>query len=152
MLNRINLTLSALTNRLNLGTRALALNTSVNTGKVIVRIRPLHHDVMRQVMGWRVKSSFHLGIYDAPPVSGSTLPGGQQRLIRCSDQEASRSACQRCNLPESSRGVLLKQVRPGKHALESLFASAMQVERPELRSAGQAQGSVTAVRLAAAAA
>ena len=39
MLNRTNLTLSALSNRLNLGTRSLALNASVNNGGQTLRIR-----------------------------------------------------------------------------------------------------------------
>ena len=58
MLSRINLTLSALTNRLNLGTRALVLNASVNNGKTALRIRHPHHDVMRQSVVWCVVPSF----------------------------------------------------------------------------------------------
>ena len=60
MLSRINLTLSALTNRLNLGTRSLVLNASVNNGKTTLRIRHLHHDVMRERMVWYVVPSFAL--------------------------------------------------------------------------------------------
>ena len=59
MLNRTNLTLSALTNRLNLGTRTLVLNASGNNGKSTLRIRQVHHDVMRQRMVWYVVSSFN---------------------------------------------------------------------------------------------
>ena len=54
MFNRTNLTLSArtLSNRLNLGTRSLALNASVNDGDQTLRIRHAHHDVMREGMVW----------------------------------------------------------------------------------------------------
>jgi hypothetical protein len=68
MLNRTNLTLSALTNRLNLGTRALVLNASVNNGKPTLRIRHFHHDVMRQRMVWYVEPSSITGKYDIPPM------------------------------------------------------------------------------------
>jgi len=49
MLNRTNLTLSALSNRLNLGTRSLVLNTGVDNGTALA-IRHAHHDVMRDAM------------------------------------------------------------------------------------------------------
>jgi hypothetical protein len=54
MFNRTNLTLSArtLSNRLNLGTRSLALNAGVNHGGQILRIRLALHGVMRDGMVW----------------------------------------------------------------------------------------------------
>jgi hypothetical protein len=54
MLNRTNLTLSArtLSNRLNLGTRSLALVAGVNHGVQNSRIRQTHHDVLREGMVW----------------------------------------------------------------------------------------------------
>jgi hypothetical protein len=54
MFNRTNLTLSArtLSNRLNLGTRSLALVANVkNVGRTL-RIRQTHHDVLRDGMVW----------------------------------------------------------------------------------------------------
>ena len=54
MFNRTNLTLSArtLSNRLNLGTRSLALDASVKNGGQTLRIRQTHHDVLREGMVW----------------------------------------------------------------------------------------------------
>ena len=54
MLNRTNLTLSALalSNRLNLGTRSLAANAGVNKGDKTQTIRQSHHGVMRDGMMW----------------------------------------------------------------------------------------------------
>jgi hypothetical protein len=54
MLNRTNLTLSALalSNRLNLGTRSLAANAGVNKGGKVQSIRQSHHDFMRDGMVW----------------------------------------------------------------------------------------------------
>jgi len=54
MLDRTNLTLSALalTSGLNLGTRSLAANASVNTNGDLVRIRHTHHGLMREGMMW----------------------------------------------------------------------------------------------------
>ena len=47
MLNRHHLTLSALSNRLNLGTRSLVLTTGVNNGGATLRIRASHTVSMR---------------------------------------------------------------------------------------------------------
>ena len=54
MFNRTNLTLSArtLSNRLNLGTRSLALVANVKNGGQTLRIRHAHHDVLRDGMVW----------------------------------------------------------------------------------------------------
>ncbi len=69
MLNRNNLTLSALSNRLNLGTRSLVLNASVDNGKAL-RIRHAHQDVMRETMA---AQSFVgepiVAAYPAPPIT-----------------------------------------------------------------------------------
>jgi hypothetical protein len=71
MLNRNNLTLSALSNRLNLGTRSLVLNTGVNNGTA-QRIRHAHHDVMR-----KFKAAFKVGdpmvVYFVPPVTDPAI-------------------------------------------------------------------------------
>ena len=73
MLNRTNLTLSALSNRLNLGTRSLVLNASVNNGGTL-RIRHAHHDVMRDAM-----AAFEVGefvvAYPTPPITDPTTTG-----------------------------------------------------------------------------
>jgi hypothetical protein len=54
MLNRMNLTLSALalSNRLNLGTRSLAANAGVNKGAKLQTIRQSHYGDMRDGMMW----------------------------------------------------------------------------------------------------
>ncbi len=68
MLNRNNLTLSALSNRLNLGTRSLVLNTGVNNGTAL-RIRHAHHDVMREsLVVFEVGDSFVVA-YPSPPIT-----------------------------------------------------------------------------------
>jgi hypothetical protein len=153
MLSRINLTLSALTNRLNLGTRTLVLNASGNNGKTTLRIRHLHHDVMRQRMVWCVVPSFQSQSYDIPPMPGSIIPGPQQRPIRCAGQDASRSACQRRVQPKPSQAWLLKQARPGRHPLESMSARAARNEGSDWGYAsGQARWPAAAARAAVAAA
>jgi hypothetical protein len=152
MLSRTYLTLSALTNRLNLGTRALVLNASVNNGKAILRIRHLHHEVMRQRVVWCVEPSFVLGNSDIPPMPGSIIPGPQHRPIRCEGQDVSRSACQCSVQPEPSLVWLLKQTRHGKHAPGSLSAFAVRFKSTDWRSASrQVRGAGAAVRAAAAA-
>ncbi len=93
MLNRTNLTLSALSNRLNLGTRSLALNAGVNDGDQALRIRHLHHDVMRDRMVWSVVVPVPTGERDIPPIPGSILPVQQRCLIEAAARESSRPAC-----------------------------------------------------------
>jgi hypothetical protein len=93
MLNRTNLTLSALSNRLNLGTRSLVLGTGVNHGGQTLRLRNSHHDVMRKRMVWHVVSPFVPSKYDIPPVPGSVISGPQQCPIRfAASQVTSRPA------------------------------------------------------------
>jgi len=128
MLSRMNLTLSALTNRLNLGTRTLVLNASGNNGKTTMRIRHLHHDVMRQRMVWCVVPSFEAERYDIPPMPDSIVPGPQQPPIRCADQEPSRSACQRSVQSKPSQAKPLKQARHGRHEPGSSAARAARIE------------------------
>jgi hypothetical protein len=69
MLNRNNLTLSALSNRLNLGTRSLVLTTGVNNGTAL-RIRSTHHDVMREHAGWYFAASTPVEVCVVPPITG----------------------------------------------------------------------------------
>jgi hypothetical protein len=69
MLNRNNLTLSALSNRLNLGTRSLVLTTSVNNGTAL-RIRNTHHDVMRKHAGRYFATSKPVEVRAIPPITG----------------------------------------------------------------------------------
>jgi hypothetical protein len=92
MLNRTNLTLSDLSNRLNLGTRSLVLTTSTN-GANALRIRHFHHDVMRDSMVWYVVSPSKYVKHDIPPVPGSIIPGPQQRPIRFACQQSSLQHC-----------------------------------------------------------
>jgi hypothetical protein len=68
MFNRTNLTLSARTNsnRLNLGTRSLALRANVMNNGRTLRARQVHHDVLRDGMVW----------YDVFPIMpvGTVIP------------------------------------------------------------------------------
>jgi hypothetical protein len=73
MFNRTNLTLSArtLTNRLNLGTRSLALNANVkNVGRTL-RTRHTHHDVLREGMVWYDVFPIMPQGYGIPSIPGS---------------------------------------------------------------------------------
>ncbi len=152
MLSRMNLTLSALTNRLNLGTRTLVLNASDNNGKSTLRIRHLHHDVMRQRMVWCVVPYFTSERYDIPPMPDSIIPGPQQPPIRCADQEPSHSACQRSVQPKPNQAKPLKQARPGRHEPASSSAGAARIEGSGWGYASrQARGPRAAATAAAAA-
>jgi hypothetical protein len=84
LMNRTNLTLSALalSNGLNLGTRSLAVNASVNDGDLTLRIRHSHHDVMRERMVWHVVSSIIEPMYAIPAIPGSFFQQ-QQRPSSC---------------------------------------------------------------------
>jgi hypothetical protein len=75
MLNRTNLTSSALalSNGLNLGTRSLAANASVKHGDTTPRVRPSHHDVMREGMVWCVVFSMPKPRYAIPAIPGSFI-------------------------------------------------------------------------------
>ncbi len=92
MLNRTNLTLSALalSNRLNLGTRSLAANASVNKGDKTQNIRQSHHDVMRDGMVW-------LGGYPIPQIGPAlpSIPGSFSAVPQCPSQDVAvqRSCC-----------------------------------------------------------
>ncbi len=123
MLNRTNLTLSALSNRLNLGTRSLALNTSVKHGDQTLRIRHLHHDVMRSTMAWYVVSPFVPDKYDIPAIPGSIIPGQQQQPNGCTGQEASRPVCPPCVEPAPSDTWFLSPGSLGEGSRESRSAS-----------------------------
>jgi hypothetical protein len=83
-LNRTNLTLSALalSNGLNLGTRSLAANASVNDGDQTLRTRHSHHDVMRERMVWYVVSSIIKPMHAIPAIPGSFFQQ-QQRPSSC---------------------------------------------------------------------
>ena len=117
MLNRMNLTLSALTNRLNLGTRTLVAQCERQQWQD----RPcasVTSIMMSCARGW-CGVSYPLLIqqrYDIPPMPDSIIPGPQQRPIRCAGQEPSRSACQRSVQPKPSQAKPLKQARPGQYA------------------------------------
>jgi hypothetical protein len=76
MLNRTNLTQTALLNGLNLGTRSLVLGTSLNTNGQALTVRKSHHGVMRVGMSWYVVKPIIDSIYDDPaiPILASGLP------------------------------------------------------------------------------
>jgi hypothetical protein len=81
MFNRKNLTLSArtLSNRLNLGTRSLALNASVNHGGQILRTRQAFHGVMRDGMVWYDVFPITQPRYGIPTNPGSFSPQPQRQ-------------------------------------------------------------------------
>jgi hypothetical protein len=84
MLNRMNLTLSALalSNGLNLGTRSLAADASVNDGDQTLRIRHSHHGIMREGMVWYVVFSNPKPRYAIPAIPCS-FSFEQQRPSSC---------------------------------------------------------------------
>jgi hypothetical protein len=92
MLYRNSLSLSALSNRLNRGTRTLVLATSGNHGANAQRIRLSHHDVMRDRMGWHVVSFSKTVKHDSRPIPGSLIPGCQQQQENGARPRAIRSA------------------------------------------------------------
>ena len=73
MFNRTNLTLSArtLSNRLNLGTRSLALNASVNHGGQTLAPVNAYHGVMREGMVWYDVFPITQPRYGIPTIPGS---------------------------------------------------------------------------------
>ncbi len=73
MFNRTNLTLSArsLSNRLNLGTRSLALVANVKNGDQTLRTRQTHHDVLREGMVWYDVFPIMPEGYGIPSIPGS---------------------------------------------------------------------------------
>ena len=85
MFNRTNLTLSArtLSNRLNLGTRSLALNAGVKNGGRTLRTRQTHHGVMRDGMVWYDVFPITQPRYGIPtnPGSFSQQPQGQPSCL-----------------------------------------------------------------------
>jgi hypothetical protein len=113
MLNRMNLTLSAraLSNRLNIGTRSLAVNASVNLGAKPQNIRQSHHGVMRDGMMWS-------GTDPIPPI-GPMFPRIPSSFSPAPQRPSQDAAMQRSCLVADVQ--VLFELRP-----DSL------VERPEL--------------------
>jgi hypothetical protein len=93
MFNRTNLTLSArtLSNRLNLGTRSLALNAGVNHGGQILRSRLALHDAMRDGMVWYDVFPITQPRYDIPTTPGS-FSQQSQRQPSCLTEQLGRPA------------------------------------------------------------
>jgi len=93
MLNRTNLTLSArtLSNRLNLGTRSLALSAGVNHGDQTLRTRQTHHDTVREGMVWYDVFPIMPARYGIPTDPGS-FSQPQQCLPSCAQAQPGRSA------------------------------------------------------------
>jgi len=91
MLNRTNLTLSALalSNRLNLGTRSLVANASVNFVGQTLRTRQSHHDVMRDRMDWYVVLSIPRPRYAIPAIPGSFFQVHQPQSSCVTSQQSS---------------------------------------------------------------
>jgi hypothetical protein len=93
MFNRTNLTLSArtLSNRLNLGTRSLAINASVNHGGQILRTRHAYHGVMRDGMVWYDVFPITQPRYGIPTTPGS-FSQQPQRQPSCLTEQPGRPA------------------------------------------------------------
>jgi hypothetical protein len=138
MYYRTYLTLSALSNRLNLGTRSLVQATSVKHGNPILRIRHPYHDVMREAMVLDVVSPFKPVDYDIPCSSGSIVPGQEKRLLDKAGKVSSRSACQNPVNPEAEQRGRVSQ--PASGQCEPFF-------RPARRSPRSARASVLSLVL-----
>ena len=113
MLNRTNLTLSALalSNGLNLGTRSLAANASVNDGDQTLRTRHSHHDVMRERMVWYVVSSISKPT-DAIPAIPSSFSQQQQQPLSCETLPQGNVAVEVCVKPEPRPADLVGRPEP----------------------------------------
>ena len=93
MINRKNLTLSArtLSNRLNLGTRSLALVAGVDHDGQTLRIRTASHGVMREGMVWYDEFPITESGYPIPTIPCSLLPQ-QQVQPSCLSRQPGRPA------------------------------------------------------------
>jgi hypothetical protein len=128
MFYRTNLTLSALSNRLNLGTRSLVQTTSVNHGDQALRIRHSYHDVMRDKMAWCVASPFKPVGYDIPRSSGSIITGQEERFVLQAGRVSSQSACQNPVSPGPDQQWRVSHFAAGQR--EPFFRSARRSPRP----------------------
>jgi len=88
MLNRTNRTLSALalSNRLNLGTRSLAANASVNRGDKTLLVRQSHHGVMCDGMVWYFMFPVPKSGHVIPLIPGSISQASQCQLSCVTEQ------------------------------------------------------------------
>jgi hypothetical protein len=91
MLNRTNRTLSALalSNRLNLGTRSLAANASVNRGDQSLLVRHTHHGVMHGGKMWSLMFPVSKPVREIPLIPGSFSPALQCQLSCVTEQRGS---------------------------------------------------------------
>ena len=128
MFYRTNLTLSALSNRLNLGTRSLVQATSLNHGDQALRIRHSYRDVMRDKMAWCVASPLKPVDYDIPRSLGSTIAGQEERFVHQACRISSHSACQEPVSPRPKRLGRVSQPASGRR--EPFFRPARQSPRP----------------------
>lgn len=130
MFYRTNLTLSALSNRLNLGTRSLVQTTSVNHGDLALRIRHPYHDVMRDKMAWCVASPFKPVGYDIPRSLGSIITGHEERFVHQAGRLSSHLACQDPVSPGPEQQGRVSQPAAGQR--EPFFRPARRSSRPAL--------------------
>jgi hypothetical protein len=95
MLNRTNLTQTALLNGLNLGTRSLVLGTSLNTNGKALTLRHSHHGFMRAGMSWYAVKPVMERIYGVPeiPVSFSVPRFSQDFLSRSASKRPRPQGC-----------------------------------------------------------
>jgi hypothetical protein len=128
MFYRTNLTLSALSNRLNLGTRSLVQTTSLNHGDQALRIRHPYHDVMRDKMAWCAASPFKPGGYDIPCSLGSMITGQEERFVDQAGRVSSHSACQNPVSPGPKQPGRVSQPAAGQR--EPFFRPARRSPRP----------------------
>jgi hypothetical protein len=133
MLNRTNLTLSArtLSNRLNLGTRSLALNAGVNHGGQTLRIRPTHQDALREGMVWYDVFPTASARYGIPTIPGS-FSQSQPCLPSCRLVQPGRSAVAIRVEPDPRPADLIDRPERGAEVGDLRFPS-VAVALPERR-------------------
>jgi hypothetical protein len=122
LLNRTNLTLSALalSNGLNLGTRSFAVDANVSNGDQTLRIRQVHHDVMRERMVWYVVSSIPKPSDANPAIPSSFFPRRPQRP-GCLTLPRGYVEADSCVEPDTRPANLVERDQPGVFDREVSF-------------------------------
>ena len=139
MLNRTNRTLSALalSDRLDLGTRSLAANASVNRGDQTLLVRQTHHGVMRDGMKWFLLFPMPRSASAIPSIPGSISQVWPCQLSCLTEQQGLVAVDVRVE-PEPRPADLVGRPEP------SAAAGILRLKR----SARQAAGKPAAVRSA----
>ena len=128
MLNRTNRTLSANLNRLNLGTRSLAIQANVNIGASTLRTRHAHRVVKRAGMFGSLPVE-----YSIPPVDLTDMPGSPSMSPRAScDGRVTGLGCEHvvdAPTPDVTEWPVLRTDRPRTDGETSLLP--MSPRRPQ---------------------